>query len=754
MLQYCRLATPPDEEVTALAPHDKKVALGTARGTVWILDELAGALSPGVRIEAHTGSIRDVAWDAAGMFLGSCGGNSISVHGRKHADDLDASSWEKIDESSCVGVSSITLEPLYGAPSKALFCGDSTGRVERRSKGLVSTTRQTVDDGDDVECTLLSWGDAFVAWRCATGVKLAHGDTATPAAFLACEGEGSTSLAWDASGDLWVARGETIRRISVQVDGWDDEGLPVTSASVTSTFHIDVLALQIVPHGPEHVAILSDEELLIVDHSGEVESADTLPVPCDHLVSTSAENWSREQWRTLGSKLEGTPPTLYLYGEAVVTCRVRDGDDLVDVCLEKGDTANALRVASSTMLGRHDVQNVASQHVEHLLTSSPEKAASVCHRFLPLTEWISTFDDHDQLLSLALLLPTKKKLAPDVYEDVLTRLSAKNGAALLTVIRTWGTHEPPLYDASNVADRIPTEHVEARAELFVLAKRPEKALDCLLDVQGTSIAPDAIQRLVADHGLFDEVARNASRFVRAARSAASLLFVSHVDVLPIDEMGEQLDGEDLAWYLQLCFEHKLLDAPELSRWHDMYVELHTDLSDFLRASSLYDKEKALQRCMQLQKWRDAAYLLGCLNREDDAISLLLKHNDLDGAARHAASSEEALVAFSERATVRPDLIAAALDAAADGCELDLPRVLASTQSGMEVPDLRKRYIGALQAKRLDAALLDAAAACASRDETLALERKLHVAQRGVLMEPPHEFDEDGNIIIERRDRYY
>ena len=179
MLQYCRLATPPDEEVTALAPHDKKVALGTSRGTLWILDGLAGALSPGVRIEAHAGSIKDVAWDAAGMFLGSCGSNSIAVHGRKQADDLDASSWEKIDESSCVGVSSITLEPLYGAPSKALFCGDSTGRVERRSKGLVSTTRQTVDDGDNEECTLLSWGDAFVAWRCATGVKLAHGDTAT-----------------------------------------------------------------------------------------------------------------------------------------------------------------------------------------------------------------------------------------------------------------------------------------------------------------------------------------------------------------------------------------------------------------------------------------------------------------------------------------------------------------------------------------------------------------------------------------------
>ena len=125
-----------------------------------------------------------------------------------------------------------------------------------------------MDDGDNEECTLLSWGDAFVAWRCAAGVKLAHGATATPAAFLACEGEGDTSLAWDASGDLWVARGDTIRRISVAVDGWDDEGLPITQASVTSTFHIDVLAVQIVPHGPEHVAILSDEELLIVDHSG------------------------------------------------------------------------------------------------------------------------------------------------------------------------------------------------------------------------------------------------------------------------------------------------------------------------------------------------------------------------------------------------------------------------------------------------------------------------------------------------------
>ena len=36
MLQYCRLATPPEEEITALAPHDKKVALGTSRGTLWI----------------------------------------------------------------------------------------------------------------------------------------------------------------------------------------------------------------------------------------------------------------------------------------------------------------------------------------------------------------------------------------------------------------------------------------------------------------------------------------------------------------------------------------------------------------------------------------------------------------------------------------------------------------------------------------------------------------------------------------------
>ena len=86
--------------------------------------------------------------------------------------------------------------------------------------------------------------------------------------------------------------------------------------------------------------------------------------------------------------------------------------------------------------------------------------------------------------------------------------------------------------------------------------------------------------------------------------------------------------------------------------------------------------------------------------------------------------------------------------------MDLARILSTCEEGLEVPDLRQRYVGALRAKRLDAALLDAAAACASRDETLALERQLHVSQRGVLMEPPYEFDEDGNIIIERRDRYY
>ena len=99
-------------------------------------------------------------------------------------------------------------------------------------------------------------------------------------------------------------------------------------------------------------------------------------------------------------------------------------------------------------------------------------------------------------------------------------------AALLHTIRTWGTHEPPLYDASKVADRIPTEHVEARAELFVLAKRPERALDCLLDVQGTSIAPDAIQRLVADHGLFDEVAAERIAVCQGGARSAPLLCCS------------------------------------------------------------------------------------------------------------------------------------------------------------------------------------------------------------------------------------
>ena len=76
-----------------------------------------------------------------------------------------------------------------------------------------------------------------------------------------------------------------------------------------------------------------------------------------------------------------------------------------------GERRHGERVASRIFarLARHDVQNVASQHAEHLLTSSPEKAASTCHRFLPLTEWISTFDDHDQLLSLASAPPDEEK---------------------------------------------------------------------------------------------------------------------------------------------------------------------------------------------------------------------------------------------------------------------------------------------------------------------------------------------------------
>jgi hypothetical protein len=773
MLQYCRFATPPDEFVTALAAHAQKVALGTARGTLWILDSLDGASAPGVRIEAHGGGVRDLSWDVSGKFVGSCGHNTIAVHGRKLNEtcDLDANSWERLNDQACVGVSSVTLDPRYGAPARALYCGDRVGRVEKRAKGLVATSRTTVDDSDDFEVTQLLWTGAFVAWICDAGVKLAHADTATPAAFLACEGEGATALTWATNDDLLVARGDTVRRIAVQIEGWDEEGLPMTQASVTHTFRTDVVVLHIAPHDAGHVCLLGEGgELQILNNDGDVVSSDALPqITSGKLASTSTEHWSRENWRllddpTLKNGCAGTAPTLYVVGERVIAGRVRDGDDVLDLCLAQGDTHNALRIASSTPLVRHELHSIAAAHVRKLLADDPPRAAAVCLKFCTnLAEWVAVFDNYDQLPGFAVLLPAseKRRLARSVYDDVLERLATRDGRALLATIRAWGDPtcvDPPLYDASIMADAFTTTHPEAAAELFVFARRPEKALQTLLDVTDTSVANETIRNLVEDHGLFDDVARNAQRFVRAARGAAALLFAAHPDVLPVDEIGEQLAGDDLKWYLLLCFEKLPLvfRAPELAKWHDAFVALHasTTLSRFLRTSVLFDKDKALVRCRALRQFRDCAHVLGLLGRAGDALDLLVGEGDLAGAALHAASSPEALKAYAARAKRNPGLIAAALDAAAAGSGLDLASILGPCVAGLEVPGLRQRYVGVLQAKRLDVAIADAANACAAVDAELAFERKLRVASRGVLVEPPFEFDADGNILIERWNRYY
>ena len=86
-LQYCRYPLPTsdqDDEITVISPHIAAVCLGTSRGILWLLDGLEGSRSGGVRVEAHGGAVNGVSWDAAGLYVGSCGADgNVVVHGRR-----------------------------------------------------------------------------------------------------------------------------------------------------------------------------------------------------------------------------------------------------------------------------------------------------------------------------------------------------------------------------------------------------------------------------------------------------------------------------------------------------------------------------------------------------------------------------------------------------------------------------------------------------------------------------------------------
>lgn len=155
---------------------------------------------------------------------------------------------------------------------------------------------------------------------------------------------------------------------------------------------------------------------------------------------------------------------------------------------------------------------------------------------------------------------------------------------------------------------------------------------------------------------------------------------------------------------------------------------------------------------------EQALLLGREGRGEAAVDALLEGRAETAVARAVAFARprpELWPYLVERCVGAPARLGDLLEHAADaGGGLDLADLVRRVPEGVEIPGLRDKLAGLLRARRHDVAIWQATRDVAKGDAFRAQERYLLLRNRGILCEPPHEFDDEGNIIVRPKERYY
>ncbi|KAJ8611305.1 hypothetical protein CTAYLR_006607 [Chrysophaeum taylorii] len=434
MLQYVRYALPTRannnggarelsrETVTKVAPFGGYLALGTDRGSLWLLDGVTGSASSGVHMQPHSEAVRDIAWDVTGCYVATCGDDGcVAVAGRRSGGDAArADEWVAVEEQTySEAMRAVRLDPRYASRQQRVYlAGGVGGALVRHARGWFKTHKDVIVDEGEGPIGALSWGTHWVAWSNAAGVKIMHGDTSSPVNFVprpeGARGGGAEGcvLFWEDEHALLLGWGEVAMQIHIKVDhatvpaaaGAPLEGVVGAHAEIVRSFKMDCEIRGMCPFDARHLAVLgyppSDEDegedrkhedaaavggerpefQVVSREDGTIASAEALPVKGYESLEASnyalasidefenarrAATWQREDFAVLDpTTFEAVEPSPRMRGEPP-RWYVASPRDVVVARIR--DVDDAVDLALSKAPGRaKDALVVAAAHAHRL----------------------------------------------------------------------------------------------------------------------------------------------------------------------------------------------------------------------------------------------------------------------------------------------------------------------------------------------------------------------------------------------------
>lgn len=371
------------DTASALAIHDRFLAVGTHNGSVHILDFEGNEIK---HFNSHSATVHDLSIDKAGEYVGSASMDGKVVINGLYATDVSTFNYRR-------PVKCIALDPDFTRKNtKQFVSGGMAGQLVLNEKGWLGNKDTVLHSG---EGTILGvkWQNNLIAWANERGVKIYDTATSQRITYIDRPAESPRAdlyrcnLCWKDDSTLLIAWANSIKIAKVRERPRATDVLQGPASlyvEITSIFETDYIVAGISPLD-DSLLVLAYLEALEDDDAAEQSSFKRKPArrPELRIIDSEAAEVSADALTMHGFELfqandycmGSTSADLFyvLSPKDLVIARTRDLDDHVEWLLENGRYEHALDLVikgKGLDRDRFNLKEVGKRYLETLMAKS------------------------------------------------------------------------------------------------------------------------------------------------------------------------------------------------------------------------------------------------------------------------------------------------------------------------------------------------------------------------------------------------
>ncbi|KAJ7513739.1 hypothetical protein O6H91_23G012400 [Diphasiastrum complanatum] len=420
---------------------ERIIALGTHDGTVHLLDYQGNQVK---EFAAHTATVNELSFDAAGEYIGSCSDDGSVVINSLYTDEKEKFEYHR-------PMKAVALDPEYASKSGRQFAaGGLAGNLIFSTKGWLGVRNQILHSGEG-PIHAVKWRTTLIAWANDVGVKVFDTGTHRRITFIE-RPKGSPRaellrphLVWQDDTLLLIGWANCIKIAAVRTRSLDNTlnkgkpggvAMPLNSEFLGSgrnasllpgTKYVEIVAVLqldhyicgVAPYGDALVVLtyIPEKEAEVAEPSIQRQSKTCKRVFQEQGHSQRPEvcilTWQNEELATDalsihgyehykakdyflthapfsgsssagGQWAAGDEPLYYIVSpKDVVIARPRDADDHVNWLLQHGWHERALAAVEAGKARTELLDEVGSRYLDHLLLERQyAQAAALCPKLL------------------------------------------------------------------------------------------------------------------------------------------------------------------------------------------------------------------------------------------------------------------------------------------------------------------------------------------------------------------------------------